>query len=147
MANPWDEQAHTEVTSKTVSPLAPALPFSNPEENQDAEATIARGTSFAAWLNTPPAERTGPAPEDARPALPPHLAAIDVEGYAALCAQCQVWPSFMSEIHASFGIASHAERSALDDHWRARLGSDSALAESFQWHRDRHEQWERQRGQ
>ncbi len=83
-------------------------------------------------------------PVAADPPLPTHLASLDVERFAALCAQCAVYPAWQAQILERFGIAGPSELAVLDAHWRKRLAADSELDAAWRWHYARHEAWARQ---
>ena len=78
--------------------------------------------------------------------LPPHLGALTMEHYAALCAECSVSPQWTAQIHARYGVRDAAEREALDEHWRQQLARDPRLEDTLRWHYARYEQWARSRG-
>jgi hypothetical protein len=129
----------------------PPRPFVTPFERArgaDDANTTSDGTDAGNTLESsdprPPStpfSKTGAQP----PALAAHLAAIDVDQYAALCAQCTLYPGWITQILARFGIASPAEQARLDEHWRARLAADQELQAVWRWHYARHEAWVRQR--
>lgn len=77
--------------------------------------------------------------------LPSHLVGMPLERYAALCAQCRVYPEWRSSVEQSFGVNGPAERDALDAHWRGLFERDASLEQAFRWHRDQQEQLERDR--
>lgn len=81
----------------------------------------------------------------AAPVLPAHLAAITLERYAALEAQRRLWPEWRATIEQNFGLASPNDRDTLDAHWKRALAGDPELCRAFEWQRDQHEQWERNR--
>lgn len=90
----------------------------------------------------PPPPAAGSAPATA--GLPEHLAAMGVEQYAALCAECSLHPSWVSSILTRYRIESEEQRAALDAHWRERMAADEELANAWRWHYRRYEQWAKQ---
>ncbi len=80
-------------------------------------------------------------PKAAEPELPAHLEAFTVEHYASLCVESALYPQWLGQVHSRYGIASEAERRALDEHWRKRLAADAALYAAWREHYQRYEQW------
>jgi hypothetical protein len=72
------------------------------------------------------------------PPPPPRLAAMNVEGYAALCAACAMFPASLAEIHAEFGIQSAEEREGLECHWRQRIAANEELQRIWRAHYTRY---------
>ena len=75
------------------------------------------------------------------PPPPPHLAALTVEQYAALCAECAVHPNWMKGIHSQYQIQTDEQRAMLDRHWRARLANNEELMKLWQSYFVRFQQW------
>jgi hypothetical protein len=75
--------------------------------------------------------------------LEAHLAAITMEQYAALSAECTLRPDRRAAAHARYEIAGESERDRLDAYWTGRLGSDEALAARFRELLAHYEQWVR----
>lgn len=115
-----------------------------------AHVTLPFATSDASAADFAPTEKldamkhVAPAPESTDgPALPPHLT-LTIEQYAALRAECSVHARWTKEISARYGVRNDEERSAVDAHFRDRMGRDAALAEAFSYHYARIEHWARQ---
>lgn len=129
-----------------LSPLAKmTLPFQNPAPQPSADdGSTDEGSTEESTDGGGGAE---PRQLPVVPEAPAHLRAMTLEQYAGLCAECAVHPSWTDPIHARYGVQSHAERAALDAHWRARLGADRQLMQLFRWHYARYEQWAKQQRQ
>ncbi len=126
------------------APGGQALPFVGATASEDAETSahpdrVAPGPDSMTRAHdfgvASPAERE----------LVAHLSQITLEQYAALCAECVVNPHWMQQIHARYGVRTPGERSALDQHWQARMGSDDNFANTFRWHYRRYEAWAKSR--
>jgi hypothetical protein len=76
--------------------------------------------------------------------LPPHLAALTLEHYAALCAECTVHPEWGVQVQARYHVRSEQERALLDRHWRERMAADAALGERFRQLCAHYTDWVRQ---
>ncbi|MBM4359220.1 MAG: hypothetical protein FJ096_14040 [Deltaproteobacteria bacterium] len=115
-----------------------AAPELGPVVGDDAEQTLAfESPEMREQLASLRAAATG--------VLPPHLAALPIDRYAALVAQCRVYPEWQASIEQSFGVNGSVERSVLDDYWQQQFAADAKLEHTFRWQRDQHEQWERER--
>ncbi len=73
----------------------------------------------------------------ASPALPPHLARLDLAQHATLTAMLTVHPEHRGEIYARYGLVDEGERQVLERHWLTRLGEDKALGAEWLELRDR----------
>jgi hypothetical protein len=91
------------------------------------------------------AEQPPPSAPSQPQQLPQHLEVMTLEQYAALRAECAVSPEWQQQIHARYGIRSSGEREALDQHWQAQMQGDQNVANTYQWHFARYEEWARSR--
>jgi hypothetical protein len=161
-------------TGQALSPLrGTSLPFrhsaSGSAEADDGTSVLALPAkpgpaAAAASVEPEPAQAPSPPVEPARAApgapeeppgsapgagllateLAPHLAALTVEQYATLCAECASHPAWVAEILARYGVQSEAERAALTQHWEQRMAADPQLAGLLRWHYARYEEWLKQ---
>lgn len=89
----------------------------------------------------------GQPPATEVPPLPSHLSGLDLERYAALCAERDVYKGWESQVEARYGITSAADKKAVDAHFRAQLDADPAQMESWRKQYARVQAWAReQRG-
>jgi len=73
--------------------------------------------------------------------LPPPLAAMTVEHYAALCAETAAHPGWVEDIHRRYQVADSRQRAALDQAWKERMAADAELERTWRWHLDRYQEW------
>ena len=154
-----DETAGKTLDGEDVTALPVVLPFRGSEPSGAAEPPAAEAfdeptvrmapVALPAPPSVPGAVATPPpATPTARalPAPPPHLAAMTVEQYAALCAECAVHPTWMKGIHTQYEIQSAEQRTTLDRHWRERLARNDELMKLWQYHFGRYRRWFEQQG-
>jgi hypothetical protein len=101
------------------------LPFSPPPFPSEPAAIPVRPPSV------PFQKRNAP------PALPPHLAALDLEAYAGFTGLLTVYPEHHAQAYAQYGVRDHAERELLDRHWRGRIDEEPALRSQWTELRER----------
>ena len=81
------------------------------------------------------------------PPLPSHLSGLNLEHYAALCAERDVYKGWESQVEARYGITTADDKKAVDAHFRAQLNADPAQMKAWQQDYARAEAWAReQRG-
>lgn len=86
-------------------------------------------------------------PSASAPPLPSHLSGLNLEHYAALCAERDVYKGWEAQVEARYGIGNADDRQAVDAHFRAQLKADAAQMEAWRKHYARAEAWAReQRG-
>jgi hypothetical protein len=127
-----------------LSPLAKmSLPFrmaANPPPRAGAVAAAGHEPTSAIPASSPPIAGPAAAAEPAEE-LAPHLAALTLEQYAAIRAQCDAMPQWAAEILGRYHVKSDSEWRLLDRHWQRRVASDPTLAESFRRQYAQVEQW------
>jgi hypothetical protein len=109
------------------------------ELGQEGPGELPRITAEPARLRRsraagPPAPKKAPsAPAAATaPALSrDEAAALEVDRYASLQAELQIWKGDEERLLRKYGIASEEARAALEQRWRARLEKDPALARDY----------------
>ena len=69
---------------------------------------------------------------------------MTVEQYAAFCAECAVFPTWIGQVLGRYQIHTGAERGALDLHWRSRMEGNEELKRLWLYHFGRYEQWYKQ---
>jgi hypothetical protein len=130
----------TTVEGEAISPLAgTTLPFHHAAADKAAAAE-----EHASLPAGPDAPGQATAPAQIEAGLAPHLAAITVEQYATLCAECAAHPAWLAHVQARYGVQSAAERAALDSHWQQRMAADPQLPGLLRWHYARYEEWLKQ---
>ncbi len=76
--------------------------------------------------------------------LPPHLNAMTIERYAALCAECALHSDWADRIAQRYNIRSRSEREAVDRYFRRRMQADQELLQTWRAAYAHYEQWARQ---
>ena len=86
-------------------------------------------------------------PAAGAPPLPSHLSGLNLEHYAALCAERDVYKGWESQVEARYGITGEDDKKAVDAHFRAQLKADPSQMAGWRTHYARVEAWAReQRG-
>jgi hypothetical protein len=126
--------------SAPANPAGPTVPGIEPDAPTEAPPPSAgpRGPLSQPLPGMMAAQGPPPVP------LPPHLEAMSVEHYAALCAECAVHPEWVASIHARYQIESDEQRTALDLRWRERFRVDDQLTQTWRWHYVRYQEWVKQ---